>query len=496
LRAPTLASTVKLMARARRPNEPSSYEGAPQIPTEMKQRFDLVKAVLGDRTTISEAAEQLQIARVNMQTLVHRAEAAILGALQPRPTGPTPKSPEQKQLEHRLAQLEKENAKLKTQLQAADDMMGAAGEIIRHLRGLPPRTSKTSSSRSKRSPPKPPSSDDDSEPERATRQHTLRRALMALTMRDVKTHAARLLKLAAPTLQRWIERLATERPLWSPRGGVRQPGPPSSEERVRELVTSLHGLVGASSLAHSVVGVSRRRAAEIKQDVLTTVERARKDSCTRVEVLEPGVVRGFDAMHVRNSYALIAADAAVPYRTSVANVDHYDAESVAAVLERDFEMHGAPWVLRYDRARCHTAPAVLSVVERYRVLVMQGPAYHACFYGQLERQNREHRHWLACSEPTSDDMQSALDRMKSAFNDDWRRPTLGWRTPSECWNQRRTRDDERDSFLDDVNERAARLRDHDVEVSLAMRLAIEQALTQKGILRITPGRQVLCELTL
>ena len=111
----------------------------------LQRRFDLIRAVIGERTTTSEAARELGIARVNMQSLVHRAEAAILSAMAPRPSGPPPKSDEEKKLEARIAQLERENARLKTQLQAADDMMGAAGEIIRALRGLPPTKSKTSS---------------------------------------------------------------------------------------------------------------------------------------------------------------------------------------------------------------------------------------------------------------------------------------------------------------------------------------------------------------
>ncbi len=485
--------TVKVMGRARRPNEPSSYQSQPQVPTELKSRVDLVRAIIGERTTISEAAQTLGIARVNMQTLVHRVEAAMLEALQPRPTGRAAKSPEQKQLEARLQQLEKENAKLKTQLQAADDMMGAAGEIIRHLRGLPPATSKTSSSRSKRSPPKPPSSDEDPEPEPAT---LLQRALTTLTMRDVRTRTARLFGMTAATLRRWLERLASGLPLWRPRGGVMRHGSPESEQQVRELVTKLHGLAGASSLAHSVVGVSRRRAAQLKSEVLTASERERKSESARVEVLEPGVVRGFDAMHLESGYALIAADACVPFRTTAKRVDHYDAESVAAVLEEDFEMHGAPLVLRCDCARCHTAPAVMSVLERHGVTMLQGPAYYAPYYGQHERQNREHRDWLARAKPTCADMQSALDRMKSAFNDSWRRPTLDWRTPSECWSNRSAVDHERDSFLDDVRARCMRLCEHNVESKLAKRLAIEQALTAKGILRITPGRQTLCELPL
>src|SRR6266567_8214261 len=139
------------MARARGPNEPATYQAQPDVPRELKKRFDVMRAVIGERRTISDAAKELDIARVNMQTLVHRVEAAIVSALQPRPTGPTPISETEKKLRARVEQLEKENAKLHKQLLAADDMMMAAGEIIRSLRGLPPDTSRTSSSRSKRS---------------------------------------------------------------------------------------------------------------------------------------------------------------------------------------------------------------------------------------------------------------------------------------------------------------------------------------------------------
>lgn len=137
------------MARPRGPNEPSTYQTRPDVPTTLQPRLNLIRAVIGERTTVSEAARELGIARVNMQSLVHRAEAAILSSMAPRPTGPTPKSEEQKQLEARIEKLEKENARLKTQLQAADDMMGAAGEIIRALRGMPPtKTSRMPSARS------------------------------------------------------------------------------------------------------------------------------------------------------------------------------------------------------------------------------------------------------------------------------------------------------------------------------------------------------------
>jgi hypothetical protein len=153
LPAPTRPSTVKNMARPRGQNEPSTYETRPEVPTMLQPRFNLLRAVIGEQISTSQAARELGIARVNMQSLVHRAEAAILSAMAPRPSGPAPKSEGEKKLEARIEKLERENARLKTQLQAADDMMGAAGEIIRALRGVPPmkKTSQTSSPQSPRS---------------------------------------------------------------------------------------------------------------------------------------------------------------------------------------------------------------------------------------------------------------------------------------------------------------------------------------------------------
>ena len=176
-------------------------------------------------------------------------------------------------------------------------------------------------------------------------------------------------------------------------------GPVASEQRVRDTVIALHGLAGAESLARSVDGVSRRRAAIIKRETLTAAERARKAACARVEISEPGVVRGFDAMYLEQGFALNVADAAVPYRTSSNYAAAYDADHVAELLFADFQRHGAPLVLRDDRARCHTAPVVMSVVNHFGVALLQGPPYHAQYYGQHERQNREHRDWLARLHP-------------------------------------------------------------------------------------------------
>src|SRR5690349_8592811 len=114
------------MARPRRPKEPSTYQPQPDVPAELARRLEVARAVISGQMTITAAAAELGIARVNMQSLVHRVEAAMLSALQPRPTGPTPKASTEKALEARVKQLSKENEKLQTQLQAADEMMMAA----------------------------------------------------------------------------------------------------------------------------------------------------------------------------------------------------------------------------------------------------------------------------------------------------------------------------------------------------------------------------------
>lgn len=484
------------MARPRAKHEPSTYQPRPSVPAQIADRVTVVKAILGERLTISAAAEQLGIARVNMQTLAHRADAAIIESMTPKPSGPRPKSARERELEQELKRLQRENAKLQEQLRAADDMMGAAGEIIRSLRGMPPRPSSRSSSAPSPPTSKPKNPDSDADPELPKDPSTnpstdpATRALARIaTIPDLGPRAARALGISVATLRRWLGRLALGQALRHPRGGVPAPVAPAVDRAVREHVRALGGLVGAASLAHSVVGVSRRAASRIKRDELMTIERERKAECDHVEVTRAGVMRGFDAMYLRAGFALVAADAHVPFRTSARHVPTYDAESVAAALADDFTRHGAPLVLRLDRLSCHDAEPVLSVLHSFGVLSLHGPAHHPLYYGQLERQNLEHRQWLNLHD-ASDPLLSA---MTTALNRLWRRPTLGWRTAEEVWINQPPLDDDRDELHEDVRERTARRCAEGIAPDMAKRLAIEQALITRGYLRITTGRQPLCE---
>jgi hypothetical protein len=311
-------------------------------------------------------------------------------------------------------------------------------------------------------------------PERAPRRTSERRReqLCALTSLVVRGLPVALASLAAgihrTTAQRWQCRHARGELLVRRRGpGILSP-PLTAWEDAAQLV---------------------RMAAEIKHEARRTIERERRREARRVHVTAPGILRGFDVMELgrRDGHVLIATDGCVPYRTSWVLSRRYDGPAVAGLLERDFAAHGSPLVLRLDRAAAHMVPAVRELLDAKDVLALQGPPYYARYYGQLERQNRDHRAWLAGALPTSED----LDDMMASLNGRWRRSTLGWCTAAEQWSSRPVIQVDRKALADDVRERAARI-EHRLDntprsTDIAWRLAVSQALTKRGLLRIETG---------
>jgi hypothetical protein len=280
------------------------------------------------------------------------------------------------------------------------------------------------------------------------------------------------------------------------RGPRATPLTPEATAAAARLVRALHGLIGAEALRRSVPGLSRRQAAALKQRTLTALTRERRAAATRIRVTQPGVVRAFDAMQIRTTHGrqhlLIASDGAIPYRTSCVAVPRYTGHAVARVLAEDFARHGAPLVCRLDRARQHATAAVHAVFRRHRVLRLHGPPHCPRYYGQLERQNREHRQWLqplAVPPPTA--LAALGEQMRRLCNAHWRRRTLGWRTADEVWTTRAPLRDDRAALRQDVRHRAARIRRHLTgrgdPADLPERLAIEQALRTRGYLRRVPG---------
>jgi hypothetical protein len=256
-----------------------------------------------------------------------------------------------------------------------------------------------------------------------------------------------------------------------------------------DVVRQMRGLIGADALSHAVPGLSRRKAAAVKAETLTQMERDRVAGCENIRVLMPGVMRGFDALYANTTagrrFLLPVADACVPYRTSLGVAATYDSQSVAATLEQDIKVNGAPIICRMDLASCHKTDEVREVLDTYNVLVLHGPPRHPQYYGQLERQNREHRAWLdACGTLTPDELEQEAARMQYAWNSTLPRRSLSWRTASEAWAARGIVDVDRQSFKAEVQDRAARIRRQlearGEHAGQAERFAIEATLTKHG----------------
>jgi transposase-like protein len=458
------------------PKEPSStYTPTPEVPEELAPRLALILQVLSGAKTLAQAAREADLSRNHFQSLLNRSLGSMIEALNPKEPGRKPKSEALSELEQRLKRLERENSRLKKRVEATDELIMVAGELLHGQRRPGQRT------RRARKEGEP----DDAEPE--PRAYILERVDRMRRLGQTLGRVAPLAGVAASTLRRWrCARCARSRP----------PMPAALAAQAAEHVRALHGLIGAAALSHAVSGLTRRQAARIKETTLTMIERERQLTLTRVSVTAAGLIRGLDAMHLSTEgakcYALVCADASIPFRTTIASSDHYDAALVAQTLRNDIDAHGAPLILRADRARAHDAPLVKQILEEHQILMLHGPPRYPCFYGQLERQNREHRAWLAALlDPAGKPMQALLDEMIYCLNTLWPRRALGWKTAAEAWNSRADIKINRQAFKKEVHDRARHLERHiDLRgkpADLIQRLAIEQTLTNLGYLHQQNG---------
>jgi transposase len=474
------------------------YTKRPSIPDELAARVTAVEAVLGGRETVTGAATLVGVSRVRMQSIVHRAEEALVSSLAPRPPGPPPQKTD------RERQLEEENERLKERLARAEHRAAmlqrfteTAGDLIRAS-----STRRGRRSRSSRDPEKPAAAAKDPDPD-PTREHALA-AVEELRGSGMTADAsARAIGSGPSTVRKWRRRARAGALPRQPR--VRRASrslPCAIASRAEAIVRATHGRVGADALRHAVdCALSRREAARLKSSVRTSMERERQARCEHVEVVTPGAVRGFDGVHLSVAegvrWLLTSADAAVPYRTSHALVERYDGAAVLAAIEADFDEHGAPLVWRVDRAKAHTTPALLARLASRGVLVLHGPPRLPRFYGQLERQNRDDRALLAGlgQRPLAADVAAYLPDLRRIANTVWPRRALGFRTPEAVWTTRPELRDNRLRLHIEVQQRAARyaadLRGAPAAADLAMRRAIEDALEERGHLRRTTERALI-----
>jgi len=467
------------------------YQRAPEVSPEVQPLYEAFLAVQSGQRTVTEAARQLGLSRNRFQTLMHRGLSGLLEELAPKPAGRPPKPPREAELEVELEQLRKQNAYLQQRVETVDRLLGVASDLVRGKLTLKGEGRQTGAK-----PDAEATSNDADEPDGEARRRlegveALKRLGVTMTL------TAALVASSPATLRRQAARARRGEQLVHPRGRALEAPTQELISAGSSVVRSMKGLIGAEALSHKVPGLSRRKAAAIKQETLTQMERERIAACERVVVTQPDVIRGFDAVHVSTTggwrYLLASADASVPYRTLLAVVDSYDSSSVAASLELDIQCNGAPLVYRLDRARCHRTDEVHEVLSRHGVLVLHGPPRHPQYYGQLERQNREHRAWLeACG--TLDPQQLAAEAlsMKTAWNSTLPRRILSWQTAADVWKQRPKLVVDRKQLSEEVADRAARLqRQLDVRgghADLAERLAIEATLTKHGWLERRGGR--------
>lgn len=453
-------------------DKPPTYTASPELPSdpELRRRVEQILGVIGGTQTVSQAARELAMSRNHFQTLMHRGIAALIVAVTPKAAG-RPAKPE------REAALEAENAKLRAQLEALQDRYAMIERMMSVVSGIASGKQPLPRSRSKKTKPE--------DPEPAP---TLPRVVMTMREANVPTkQCSQLLGVSEST----VRRHARPKPTATSDHRCTRAIDETKCQRVREIVRSTHGLCGAGSLGR-MTGLSRRICAGIKRRELREMEHERKARCASVTIGAPGIVRGFDAMHVQSTdgkaYWLVAADAAVPYRTSIVTVPAYDAAHVMAALIADFETHGPPLVLRLDRIACQRTPEVYDLLTRYQVLPLHGPPRHPLFYGQLERQNREHRAWYEVLEPVSlRELATAGEAMRQALNTLWARPTLDGCTAEQAWAQRKPVDVDRRELVIDVDKRMSGLVTSGVERLRAQRIAIESALTERGLLTINQG---------
>ncbi|MGH6892772.1 MAG: hypothetical protein ACREEP_10985 [Dongiaceae bacterium] len=468
------------------------YTPLPAVPPELLPRLAAVVEVLAGLTTVSAAARALGLSRNHFQSLLHRGIAALTQAIAAQPGGRPARPAAIATLQTELTRLQRENARLQKRVGSTERLLEVASGLLQgRIRpaGRQARRRKSTGSRS--------DGNEDSEP--ASRPQQILAGvdeMRALGMSAVA--AATIAGMHAATVRRWRARADRGLPCGS-RGRsdlVAQPMRVAAANQVATLVRELHGLIGADALRHSVVGISRRAAARVKAQTLTAMERERKVALARITITVAGVVRGMDAMQFPQApdarYALICADGAVPYRTSLITGRQYDAHLVARALHADLEQNGAPLVYRLDRARAHDAPAARAVLAAHQVLVLHGPPRYPCYYGQLERQNREHRAWIGAEPaPAGTALEPRLVEMLDRVNRLWRRRTLGWQTAAEVWSARPPLKVDRQALREEVDDRAIRiahtLTGRGQPADLAERLAIEQTLTRMGYLRQEMG---------
>src|SRR5580658_1114157 len=227
------------------------------------------------------------MSRNHFQTLLHRAEKAMLQSVTPKPAG-RPATPEKEtELRKEVSRLSRENEQLRARSEAVERLLDLAGEWARGRYGTRARKAKPSKGRTPTNDPE--------EPDGGAVRAIWTEACRHVARGAKWMQAAQLLGPSIATLRRWKRRAICSCVLKQrPGPGARALPSPEQRQQAEDLVRSLDGQIGAAALSKSVPGLSRRDAARLKRQTQTIIEAERKSQVTHIVVTQPDVIRGFD----------------------------------------------------------------------------------------------------------------------------------------------------------------------------------------------------------
>lgn len=108
----------------------STYTPSPEVPEELAPRLAAILQVLSGQKSMSEAAREMNLSRNHFQSILHRSVAAMLETLTPKEPGRQPRSEELTQMQRQLKKLERENGRLRRRVEATDELIQVAGELL------------------------------------------------------------------------------------------------------------------------------------------------------------------------------------------------------------------------------------------------------------------------------------------------------------------------------------------------------------------------------
>ncbi len=196
-----------------RKDKTPSYEPAPVVPKQMLLRFQTIQDVMSGQLQVTEGAKRLGMSRNHFQTLLHRAEKAVLESVTPKAAGrPAQPHTGKSSCRRSYCGCKRRIKHSKTRSEAVERLLELAGDWARGKIGTRAHRARTAKTRTP--------SNDPEEPDGG-----LVRAVWAEACRQVSAgamwaDAAQLVgRGLAATLRRWSRRAQSSGPL------KQRPGP-------------------------------------------------------------------------------------------------------------------------------------------------------------------------------------------------------------------------------------------------------------------------------